>query len=136
MRVVSPAEIARQVQREGRRYGLRPCMRDGKCYVAQRELMVSTGAVVNVLVEAWEPFRSVDMAHPLSNIWRSRKMRHQHDLAKVMAKARAKSKERDDAALADRVAYRRKELDHVVAQTGMQTFWEAVADVHGKSNPH
>ena len=136
MRVVSPAEIARQVQREGRRYGLRPCMRDGTCYVAQRELVVSTSAVVNVLVEAWEPFRSVDMEHPLSNIWRSRKMRPQHDLAKVMSKARAKSKERDDAALADRVAYRRKELDHAVAQTGMQTFWEAVADVHGKSHPH
>ena len=136
MRVVSPAEIARQVQREGRRYGLRPCMRGDKCHVAQRELMVCAGAVVNVLVEAWEPFRDVDMAHPLSNIWRSRKMRHQHNLAKVMAKARAKSKERDDAALADRQAQRTKELRHVVAQTGMQTFWEAVADVHGKPHTH
>lgn len=133
-REVSPAEIARQVARDGARHGLRPVFRRGKCHVAQRELVVCEGAVVNVLREQWEPFRDVDMDHPLSNIWRSRKMRTQHNLAKTWMAAHKRKEEADAAALADRRAQRAKEIAHVVKQTGIDTFWEAVGDVHGK--PH
>ncbi len=135
MREVSPAGVQRQVLREGARYGLRPVMRDGKCHVAQRELVVCPGAVVSVLRSVWEPFRDVDMAHPLSNIWRSRKMRHQYDLAKVMREAKARAKDRDDAAIEAKRVDRVKDLAAVVRQTGMDTFWEAVGALHGKPHP-
>jgi hypothetical protein len=130
-REVSPAEIARQVQRDGARHGLRPVFRRGVCHVAQRELMLAEGKGANVLVEQWEPFRDVDMDHPLSNIWRSRKMRNQHNLSKSWMAAHKRKEEKDAADLADRRAQRAKELTHVVRQTGIDTFWEAVRDVHG-----
>jgi len=134
-RVVSPAETHRQILREGARHGLRPVYKYGQCMVAQRELVIEHGSVVNVARERWDPFRSVDQDHPLSNIWRSRKQRHMHNLARLTMEADARRKAADDAAVEDRRAYRGKELLRAAKQVGFADFWSAIREVHrGRPN--
>lgn len=129
-RVVSPAEIFRQIEREGSRWGLKPVYHLGRCMVAQRELIIEQGSVVAVARETWDAFRDVDQDHPLSNIWRSRKQRHQHNLAKLAMEADQRRKEVEDAAFADRRAYRARELTRAAKQVGFADFWTAVREVH------
>lgn len=131
LRDVSPAEVARQVRRDGARHGLRPVIRHGACHVAQREAFVTEGFPVAVAGERWEPFMDVDVDHPLSNIWRQRKQRHQHRMTPLLMERHAREQELRDIELADLRRQRRKELDHVVRQTGLDAFWQAVAEVHG-----
>lgn len=134
-RVVSPAETFRQIQREGVRHGLRPVFKYGQAMVAQRELVIEHGSVVNVARETWDGFRNVDMDHPLSNIWRSRKQRHMHNLARLAMDADKRRKAADDAAVEDRRAYRGKELLRAAKQVGFADFWSAIREVHrGRAN--
>lgn len=131
LRDVSPAEVARQVNREGERHGLRAVIVRGACHVAQRESFVDETGPVAVVRERWEPFMDVDVDHPLSNIWRQRKQRHQHRLAPLLMERHRLEQEARDAELADARMQRGKELRRVVRQTGMEEFWRAVAEVHG-----
>lgn len=135
LREVSPAEIHRQVLREGARHGLRPVMKNGKCHVAQRELVMESGPTVSAAVERWEPFRDVDVDHPLGNIWRSRKQRHQHDMTKLLMQRHADDEARKEAAHADFRAQQRKEIETVVRSVGLPDFWRAVSEVRG-GKPH
>lgn len=129
-RVVSPAEIKRQIEREGGRHGLRPVFHLGQCMVAQRELVLESGPVCGVVRETWDAFRSVDMDHPLSNIWRSRKQRHQHNIAKLAMDADKRRKEVEDAALAERRHFRGIELHKAARQVGVHDFWKAIYEVN------
>lgn len=135
LREVSPAEVHRQVLREGARHGLRPVMRNGKCHVAQREMVREEGPIVSVATERWEPFRDVDVDHPLGNIWRSQKQRHQHNMTKLLMQRHADDEARRQAAYEDNRRQRRKELETVVRSVGLPDFWRAVSEVHG-GKPH
>lgn len=129
-RVVSPAEVKRQIERDGARHGLRPVFKYGRTMVAQCEHVLATGAIVHAVREEWDGFRDVDMDHPLSNIWRSRKQRHQYNLAKLAMEADARRKQAEDAALEDRQQQRAKELLRAAKQVGFEDFWKGVLETH------
>lgn len=131
LRDVSPREAARQIDREGARHGLRAVIKNGACHVAQRETFLDETGVVAVVRERWEPFLDVDVDHPLSNVWRQRKQRHQHNMAPLLMERHRLEQEQRDRELADARQQRGKELRHVVKQTGLDAFWRAVAEVRG-----
>lgn len=98
--------------------------------VAQRELAIEPGSVVCVARESWDGFRDVSMDSPLQNVWRSRKQRHQWQLAKLAMEADARRKAVEDAALEERRSYRAKELHRAARQVGVHDFWDAIREVN------
>lgn len=120
MRTVSPAEVERQIRREGARYGLFPLMQGDRCFVAQKQLQVTDGpdAVVGQLVEELVPICGVNMNAPLQNVWKSRKQRHEFDVAKVYREARVRREEARRRAAEDRSEQRARELERLARRFG------------------
>lgn len=111
-------------------------MKNGQCHVAQRELVMAPGDVVSCAVETWAPFMDVDVDHPLGNVWRQQKQRHQHNMAKALMQRHADDEARKQAAHADFRAQQRKEIEAVVRSVGLPEFWRAVSEVRGNGQPH
>jgi len=126
MRVVSLAEVERQIRREGARHGLYPLRQGDKVFVAQKALSRCEGRVVGGVIEELEPICSVNMAAPLGNVWRSKKRRHEYDMARLYTEARLRreaAKRREvEAAFSDRAA----ELRRLERRFGKQDAAEAM----------
>jgi hypothetical protein len=126
MRVVSLAEVERQIRREGARHGLFPLVQDGKCFVAEKSLSLNEGGVVGSVLSELNPICSVNMNAPLGNVWRSRKRRHEYNVARWYTEHRkareAKEKARVDQEFNDRKA----ELHRLQRRFGRQDMSEAL----------
>lgn len=105
---VSPAEIQRQIAREGRRHGLYPVIQNGRCFVAQKERSYLDG-VVTTVVEENSVICSVTMQHPLSNVWKSRKQREDFDTARVYREAAFRRREAQRVAMEENFRERVRE---------------------------
>ena len=126
MRVVSLAEVERQIRQCGARHGLFPLVQDGKCFVAEKSLSLNEGKVVGSVLEELNPICSVNMNAPLGNVWRSRKRRHEYNVARWYTEHRkareAREKARVDALFNDRKA----ELHRLQRRFGRQDMGEAL----------
>ncbi len=110
MRDVSPAEVERQIRREGARFGLFPLFQNGKCFVAQKQLQVTAGGVVGQLVEELVAICSVNMDAPLGNVHKSRKQRFEFDMPRIYKEARLRREAAAKKAADDRADDRAREL--------------------------
>lgn len=112
MRDVSPAEVERQIQREGARHGLYPVMSEDRssCLVGQRERFLVDGPVTSVIVEKITPICNVTMQAPLGNVWKSRVTRLEWSRTKVYREAMARRKAAQQAAVEERQRDRMREL--------------------------
>ena len=128
MREVSPAEVYRQIESEGARHGLFPVMHGDKCFVAQRQEFAHVGAVVACMVTEPSIICGVDMAHPLSNVWKSRKTRAEFDSAKVYRAAAARRKAAQKREMDERYADRIREMKALERFYGVGEIQEAMAD--------
>lgn len=129
MRDVSPAEVERQILREGARHGLHPVMSDDRscCYVGQRERFLVDGTTVGAVVERITPICNVTMQAPLSNVWKSRVGRFEWSRTQVYRAAQARRKAAEEAVLADRHRERVKELARLQRIYGRGDMMEAAA---------
>jgi hypothetical protein len=128
MREVSPAEVYCQIESEGARHGLFPVMQGDRCFVAQHQEFAHVGAVVACMVTEPSIICSVDMAHPLGNIWKSRKTRDEFDAAKVYRAAAKRRKAAQRAELDQRYADRIREMKALERFYGVGEIQEAMAD--------
>lgn len=126
MRVVSLAEVERQVRREGAKHGLYPLLQDGKCFVAQKSRLRCEGAVVGAVVEELEPICSVNMKASLGNVWRSKKRRHEFNLAKLYTEARLRREAAQRRAVEEAYNDRMAELHRLERRFGRQDMGEAL----------
>ena len=120
MREVSPAEIARQIEREGARHGLFPLIQDGACYVAQRTRVEATAGPVATITPELEAICNVTMAAPLGNVWKGRVQRHEFDHAKVYREAAERRRAARAAEVEGRHAERARELKKMARRFGAQ----------------
>lgn len=125
MRVVSLAEVERQIRREGARHGLYPLRQGDKVFVAQKSLSRCEGRVVGGIIEELEPICSVTMAAPLGNVWRSKKRRHEYDLARLYTQARLRREAAQKKAVDDAYNDRAAELRRLERRFGKQDMAEA-----------
>ena len=128
MREVSPAEVYRQIESEGARHGLFPVMQGDRCFVAQRQEFAHVGAVVASMVTEPSIICGVDMAHPLGNVWKSRKTRAEFDSAKVYRAAAARRKAAQKREMDERYADRIREMKALERFYGVGEIQEAMAD--------
>lgn len=132
MRDVSPAEVYRQIKREGARHGLFPVLQNGRCYVAQSAKNMVAGEVIGAMVSAPSVICGVDMAHPLGNVWKSRKERSAFDAVAVYRAAaharRAAQKREMDQRYADRIA----EMKRLERFYGVGEIQEAMASARAR----
>lgn len=124
MRVVSPAEVERQIRQVGKRDGLFPLLQNGKCFVAQKERQWVFGAVVSVVTEELQPICSVNMNRPLGNVWRTRVHRHQFRATDFYRAARLRRERDARKVLLERRADRAAELERLRRRFG----WADVVD--------
>lgn len=112
MRDVSPAEVERQILREGARHGLLPVMSEDRssCLVGQRERFLVDGSTVGAVVERVTPICNVTMQAPLSNVWKSRVTRLEWSRAKVYREALARRKAAEQAVIEQNHRDRVREL--------------------------
>jgi hypothetical protein len=127
MREVSPAEVERQIRREGARHGLFPVMADDRscCHVGQRERFLVEGPVMSAIVEKITPICSVTMQAPLSNVWKSRVQRHEWSRTKVYREALARRKAAERAVLEQNHRDRVRELARLQRIYGKGDLMEA-----------
>ena len=132
MREVSPTEVYRQIKREGARHGLFPVLRNGRCFVAEMGHTMRAGDVVGVMLDEPSVICSVDMAHPLGNVWKSRKERSAFDAVAVYRAAaharRAAQKREMDQRYADRIA----EMKRLERFYGVGEIQEAMASARAR----
>jgi hypothetical protein len=107
---VSPAEIKRQIEREGRRHGLYPVIQNGRCFVGQKERSYNHGALLTTVAEEVTVICSVTMQHPLSNVWKSRKQREDFNNAAVYREAASRRRAAELVAMNERYQDRIREL--------------------------
>jgi len=129
MREVSPAEVERQIQREGARHGLFPVMSEDRscCHVGQRERFLVDGPVTSTIVEKITPICSVTMNAPLSNVWKSRVQRHEWSRTKVYREAAARRKAAEEAVLEQNHRDRVRELARLQRIFGRGDMMDAAA---------
>lgn len=129
MREVSPAEVERQILREGARHGLLPVMSEDRssCLVGQRERFLVDGPVASTIVEKVTPICNVSMQAPLSNVWKSRVQRHEWSRAKVYRDAMARRMAAERAAVEERYRDRVRELKRLERIWGKGDMREAAA---------
>ena len=132
MRDVSPAEVYRQIKREGARHGLFPVLQNGRCYVAQSAKSMVGGEVVGAMVSAPSVICGVDMAHPLSNVWKSRKARHEFDAVGVYRRAAAARRAAQRAEMEQRYADRVREMKALERFYGVGEIQEAMASARAR----
>lgn len=132
-RVVSPAEVARQIRREGARHRLTPRMAYGQMTVAEETRERITGPIAHVAVRTQVSIRNVSMDKPLGLIWRSKKQRHQWNVLKLVRERRARLQEQATARYEEDRRARSNELRRVVSDVGREEFWRAIYEVsHGR----
>ncbi len=132
-RVVSPAEVARQIRREGARHRLTPRMAYGQMTVAEETRERIAGPVVHVAVRTEVSIRNVTMDKPLGLVWRSKKQRHQWNVLKLVRERRARLQEQARARYEDDRRARSNELRRVASSVGREEFWRAIYEVsHGR----
>lgn len=112
MRDVSPAEVFRQIEREGAHHGLLPVYSEDRssCLVGQRERFLVDGPVTSTIVEQVNGICNVNMNAPLSNVWKSRVQRHEWSRTKVYREAAARRRAAEEAVLEQRHRDRVREL--------------------------
>lgn len=128
-RVVSPAEVARQIRREGARHRLTPQMAYGHMTVAEETRERIVGPVVHVAVRTHVSIRNVSMDKPLGLVWRSKKQRHQWNVLKLVRERRARLQEQTRVRYEEDRRARSNELRRVAASVGRDEFWRAVYEV-------
>ena len=126
MRVVSLAEVERQIRREGARHGLFPLIEDGKCFVAEKSLALNEGAVVGSVQTDLNAICSVNMNAPLGNVWRSRKRRHEFNVARWYTEHRLKREAAQKARVDELYNDRKAELHRLQRRFGRQDMGEAL----------
>lgn len=129
MREVSPAEVERQILREGARHGLYPVMSDDRsnCLVGQRERFLVDGPVTSTIVEKITPICNVSMQAPLSNVWKSRVQRFEWSRAKVYRATMARRMAAERAVVEERYRDRVRELKRLERIWGKGDMREAAA---------
>jgi hypothetical protein len=129
MREVSPAEVERQIQREGARHGLFPVMSEDRscCHVGQRERFLVDGPVTSTVVEKITPICSVSMQAPLSNVWKSRVQRHEWNRTQVYRAAAARRKAAEEAVIEQNHRDRVRELARLQRIFGRGDMMDAAA---------
>lgn len=132
MREVSPAEVYRQIKREGARHGLFPVIRDGKCFVAQRERFADAGGTVGAMVTEPSIICGVTMAAPLSNVWKSRKTRHEFNSAEVYRAANAARKAAKRAEMEENFRRRTEEMKSLQKFYGTEEIMRALAEARAR----
>ncbi len=128
-RVVSPAEVARQIRREGARHRLTPKMAYGQMTVAEETRERLAGPVVHVAVRTQVSIRNVSMDKPLGLVWRSKKKRHEWNVLKLVRERRARLQEREMARYEDVRRARSNEIRRVASSVGQDEFWRAIYEV-------
>lgn len=128
-RVVSPAEVARQIRREGARHRLTPKMAYGQMTVAEETRERIVGPVLHVAVRTQVSIRNVSMDKPLGLIWRSKKQRHQWNVLKLVRERRARLQEQAAMRYEDIRKARSNEIRRVAASVGQDEFWRAIYEV-------
>lgn len=128
-RVVSPAEVARQIRREGARHRLTPRMAYGQMTVAEETRERIAGPIVHVAVREYVSIRNVSMDKPLGLIWRSKKQRHQWNVLKLVRERRNRIQEQARAQYEDNRRTRSNEIRRVAASVGQEEFWRAIYEV-------
>jgi hypothetical protein len=129
---VSPAEVARQIAREGKRHGLFPLMENGRCFVAQKERFVFDGPLFSMVSEELTSICSVNANAPLSNVWKSRKAREDFDSVQVYQQANLRRKMAERVALEERHRERVKELKRVERLYGVDEVKAAFAEARAR----
>ena len=128
-RVVSPAEVARQIRREGARHRLTPKMAYGHMTVAETTCERLAGPVVHVATRTQVPIRNVSMDKPLCLVWRSKKQRHQWNTLKLIRERRARLQEQATARYEEDRRIRSSEIRRVASSVGKEEFWRAIYEV-------
>ena len=132
-RVVSPAEVARQIRREGARHRLMPQMAYGQMTVAEETRERVSGPVLHVAKKTCVSIRNVSMDKPLGLVWRSKKQRHQWNVLKLVRERRARLQEQAKVRYEDHRKARSNEIRRVAASVGHDEFWRAIYEVsHGR----
>lgn len=129
---VSPAEVKRQIAREGKRHGLFPLMENGRCFVAQKERFVVDGPLFSMAGEDLVSICSVNANAPLSNVWKSRKAREDFDNVRVYQEANLRRKMAERVALEERHRERVKELKRVERLYGVEEVKAAFAEARAR----
>lgn len=128
-RIVSPAEVARQIRREGARHRLTPKMAYGQMTVAEETRERVSGPVLHVAVRTHVSIRNVSMDKPLGLVWRSKKQRHQWNVLKLVRERRARLQEQAAMRYEDIRKARSNEIRRVAASVGQDEFWRAIYEV-------
>lgn len=128
-RVVSPAEVARQIRREGARHRLTPKMAYGQMTVAEETRERLAGPVLHVAVRTQVSIRNVSMDKPLGLVWRSKKQRHQWNVLKLVRERRTRMQEQAKVRYEDQRKTRSNEIRRVAASVGHDEFWRAIYEV-------
>jgi len=128
-RVVSPAEVARQIRREGARHRLTPRMAYGQMTVAEETRERIVGPVVHVAIRTHVSIRNVSMDKPLGLVWKSKKQRHQWNVLKLVRERRARMQEQMKARYQDDRRTRSNEIRRVASSVGHDEFWRALYEV-------
>lgn len=128
-RVVSPAEVARQIRREGARHRLTPRMAYGNMTVAEETRERITGPVVHVAVRTHVSIRNVSLDKPLNLVWKSKKQRHQWNVLKLVRERRARMEQQAKMRYEQDRRARSNELRRVAASVGHDEFWRAIYEV-------
>lgn len=132
-RVVSQAEVARQIRREGARHRLTPRMAYGHMTVAEETRERIAHPVVNVAIHSHVSIRNVTMDKPLGLVWRSKKHRHQWNTLKLVRERRARLQEQATKRYEDDRKARSSEIRRVATSVGHDEFWRAIYEVsHGR----
>jgi|GEM_PF-5643969 len=129
MRDVSPAEVERQILREGARHGLYPVMNEDRsaCLVGQRERFLVDGSVASAVAEKITPICNVSMQAPLSNVWKSRITRLEWSRTRVYREALARRKAAEQAVIEQNHRDRVRELQRLQRIYGRGDMMEAAA---------
>jgi glycine/D-amino acid oxidase-like deaminating enzyme len=135
-RIVSAAEQARQIKRDGARHRLAPQMRYGNMTVAEETRTLVHGRAFSVVVRAYESIRNVTQDKPLGFVHRGKKHRRMWNLLRIVRERRARQEAQAQARYEDNRRARSRELRRVVADVGRDEFWRALWEVnHGRFDP-
>lgn len=125
MRQVSVHETARQITREGARLGLVPLVENGVCYVAEKTRELQRCGPFDVVVDGAEKLCNITMQHPITNIYKSRKQRGEHDMVKWYRSHRLARDAKAAKEAEERSKDRMRELVRIQRQVGKQDMGEA-----------
>jgi hypothetical protein len=135
-RVVSAAEIARQIRREGARHRLAPRMAYGQMTVAEETRERRNGPVVSVSVREFVSIRNVSMDSPLGLVAKSKKHRHQWNVLRLVRERRARLQDAAQQRYDLNRKHRSDEIRRVVRDVGSEGLLRAIWEVsRGRIDP-